>query len=98
MAKSKFKVAFTGNTEPSPYKIESGIQISGSYRNPDSWKKYPFGDMKVGDSFAIPQDDDDGKPHRVAHAVGVYNQVHKTKLHYASRKQADGSRRFWRVK
>jgi hypothetical protein len=80
----------------SPYKIEAGIEITGASRNPDSWKRYPFGDMKVGDSFAIPENDEHGAPHRIAHAAAIYNQLFKTKMHFTSRKQADGSRRYWR--
>jgi len=95
MAKSKRTGAIENG---SPYKIESGIVITGGSRNAESWKKYPFAEWKVGDSFVIPEDDENGKPHRVAHALSVYNELHKTKMQYASRKQADESRRFWRIK
>ena len=38
------------------YKIEKNVPLHNSPRNGSAFYKYPFFDMKVGDSFAVPVD------------------------------------------
>ena len=81
----------------STYKIEKDIPVVGMGRHMDAWKRYPLQKMKVGDSFAIPENDPNGKPHLVQPAARNYNRVFKTNIKLVSRLQADGSRRVWRI-
>ena len=68
------------------YKVEKGVSIP---RRPN---KYPFRDMKVGDSFAFP--------------IAEYNlvsgsassQMRRYGTQWAVRKYPDGTARIWRVK
>jgi hypothetical protein len=65
--------------------IESNIPL------PPASKKYPFGQMKVGDSFFVP----DTTPALVSGSRSYWTR--KTGAKYAAR-TVDGGVRFWRVK
>ena len=71
----------------SKYKIESGIPKPG-------WAShkciYPFGDMKVGDSFLVTVED----AGKVSSAASKYGALHKKRF---STRTVDGGIRIWRV-
>lgn len=72
----------------SKYKIESGIPNNPGW---DSHKCiYPFGDMKVGDSFLVAVED----KHRVRAAASKYGAFHNKKF---STRSVEGGIRIWRV-
>jgi hypothetical protein len=56
--------------------------------------KYPFPDMKVGDSFFVPADDTKAIP-RVRSAASLWAQRYNRKL---ATRVVDGGVRVWRVK
>lgn len=72
------------------YKIDKGIPMAKprSVRQ----RKYPIGEMKVGDSFLVPERDVFAN---VAQSVRNVGAEHGFKI--ASRKTSDGVR-FWRIK
>ena len=63
---------------------------------------YPFGQMEIGDSFAIPADADGyssgvngQRRHKVRIAASAYGKAHG--LRFATRMLPDGSVRIWRT-
>lgn len=69
------------------FKIESGIQIV----RPGKWRKYPFNEMKPGDSFLL---NGSGNRNLIAGAASAFGKVHGQK--FSVRKTAEGYR-CWRV-
>jgi len=94
MATSKNNAVAQTNSQ---YKIEKNVPVIGMGRTSDAWKRYPLDRMKVGDSFFMPLDDPNAKPHLVQPAVKNYNRVFKTNMELVSR-LVDGGRRVWRTK
>lgn len=73
----------------SKIKIERGIQIPAVY---GQYSKYPFGQMRVGDSFQIPDDQQ-----AVRQAASQYARRHNKAMKFSVRKYEDHYR-CWRVK
>lgn len=69
------------------FKVENEVPLPA----PRPYTKYPFHDMKVGDSFAIPAELID-KASRAAYAHG---KAHG--MRFTTRTLEDGSGRCWRV-
>ena len=73
------------------FKIEDGIPVP----NRGFSKRYPFGDLAVGQSFFVPTDEAAKKRVRVASAASMhgkkYNSVFATRV-------VEGGIRVWRVK
>ena len=69
-------------------KIEKGITLPA--KNVSHSTRYPFPDMKIGDSFAVPAE----KMQAAASAASHYGKVHNQK--FASRKNSSGLR-IWRT-
>lgn len=72
------------------YKIENGIPMAA--RRASRERKYPVREMRVGDSFLVPERDAFAN---VAQSVRNIGADHGFKI--ASRKTSDGVR-FWRIK
>lgn len=68
------------------YVIEKDIPVTGSDRRK---RKYPFGDMVVGDSFAVEKND------KVTPAASNFGIRHGMK--FSVLKQEDGTYRVWRT-
>ena len=64
-------------------KVESGIPIPA---------KYPFAEMKVGDSFAVPP-----KINRSAVNVSAMRYGRKHGMKFTVRRTVDGTLRCWRI-
>lgn len=69
-------------------KIEKGIPLTNPV-HPGGQRKYPFGEMELGDSFYW-----DGKRHRVDSAASYYGKRNNKK--FAVRKEGSGAR-CWRT-
>ena len=72
-------------------KIEKGIKIPATY---GQYSKYPFGEMKVGDSFKIESTSD---AQSVRQAAIHHARRSKTGMKFSVRKFED-HHRCWRVK
>jgi hypothetical protein len=53
---------------------------------------YPFGDMKVGDSFFVPN----GRLRTIGHCWRSFRKTHKSKWKFTAR-TVDGGVRCWRI-
>ena len=71
------------------YKVEKNVHIP--IGKPATTKKYPFGDMSIGESFLVPEGDNSNNVVRSAHAYGKRNG-----MKFTSRK-AEGGTRIWRI-
>ncbi|MBB4039134.1 hypothetical protein GGR34_000769 [Microvirga flocculans] len=67
-------------------KIEKGIPIPNAHRE----RRYPWGDMEVGDSIFIPNTTSE----RIAPTAHDYGRRHKRKF---SVRKVEGGVRVWRV-
>ena len=70
------------------FRIEKGVEMPGL--SGDATRKYPFNQMEVGDSFAVPV----SKEQSVRNSSFQYGKVHKIK--FSVRKHA-GAFRCWRI-
>lgn len=70
------------------FKIEKGVPLPPKRSRGKTM--YPFGQMEVGDSFAIPHK-------KFASAYKSLQNVPDYKGWFASRKLDDGTVRFWRI-
>lgn len=89
------------SNQPAPkkysYSIETGIIISG-VRGTRADDKFPFPNMKVGDSFLIPKDDPLCKnPNTLHYAAKMFARMNPG-FTITTRTQLDKSRRVWRLK
>ncbi|MXO67764.1 hypothetical protein GRI72_02815 [Altererythrobacter marinus] len=74
------------------FKIEKGIEMPASHR---AMRRYPFADMEVGDSFAVPVNDGEDDM-TVRSAAWDYGRRHGMK--FTGRLLRDeGVLRVWRV-
>ena len=72
------------------FKIEQGVPIPSAAHGRKGHSKYPFGELKVGDSFAV------DKTRGLAGAKRQYEKDHPgTK--FVTRATEDGGRRVWRI-
>ncbi len=71
-------------TEPGEIVIERGIPLPKNNR----WKRYPFAEMKVGDSFFVPSK-------KSCNAGFYYGKRHNMKF---TVRQENGGCRVWRVR
>jgi len=69
--------------------IESGIPIPPRRRKGGAQRVYPFGSMKVGDSFFVA-----GSASSPEAAAGLYARKHKMKF---TARYVDGGVRIWRI-
>jgi hypothetical protein len=69
------------------YRIESNVDMPKTLRR----EKYPFSDMKVGDSFTVPKSEQS-----LVRAAASYHQT-KTGRKYASRSLSADEVRVWRL-
>ncbi len=74
--------------------IEAGIPIPphGAAGVPKRPRDYPFAQMRIGDSFLVPEGE---PPRRVAVAASTDSKTSRRR--YAIRTMADGRVRCWRV-
>lgn len=70
------------------YKIEQNVPLPAKR---GSKVKYPFGDMKVGDSFTAPE----AERHRIASAAGL--RKIRTGMTFSIRKDGADRIRIWRT-
>lgn len=79
------------------YQVESGITLASRRR--EFANHFPFEQMKVGDSFLIPKDDNLAKnPNGIHYATKMYAREVKPGFTVTTRKLVDGTRRVWRIK
>jgi hypothetical protein len=71
-------------------KIDKNIPLPATY---GKYSKYPFGDMKKGDSFLI---DSQAETTAVRQAASYYSRSTGTKMKFSIRK-TDKGHRCWRV-
>ena len=84
------------------YEIEKNIPLVKKYR---TMRKYPFGDMGVGDSFLVPSKDEAIDPASPESRKSKVNALRAMTLEnrkgdgrrFSSRSQSDGSMRIWRT-
>jgi len=69
------------------YRIEKNVPLPPKKRR----QKYPFGEMKVGESFGFPL----GDRQRVGFAACIYGKRNNKK--FSIRKLKDGTYRVWRI-
>jgi hypothetical protein len=74
--------------EKSMFKIEKDVPIPAEYTR----KKYPLGDLKIGDSFLIPKDK---APTNMSASLAP--QVARLSIKITIRKQPNGDYRVWRI-
>lgn len=70
------------------FRIEKGVEIPK--RSGDATRKYPFPQMEVGDSFAVPS----GRHLAVSTAATNYGNKYQMKF---SVRAVDGGHRCWRI-
>ena len=68
-------------------RIEKGVPIP----NGDRIRKYPFGNMQVGDSAFFPGEKVNGRAYRASRSMGTRNNTK-----FVARPEADGIR-IWRT-
>lgn len=73
----------------SEIKVERGVKMPTINRNKKS--KYPWGDMKPGDSFLVPAEN------RKTVASLATTAGKRYKMKFATRQVEDGALRVWRV-
>lgn len=79
------------------YVVESGINLT-SIRYKNTTDKFPFEQMKVGDSFLIPASDHVSKNPNVLHyAARAYAKI-QPGFAITTRLQLNKDRRVWRLK
>ncbi len=66
-------------------RIEKGVPLPQT----SAYRKYPFGEMGIGDSFV----DSQKRACSAARAFGSYHGIR-----FTTRKQADGQYRIWRLR
>lgn len=82
----------TPETEQEPmFKIEKNVALPASWGRAGS-KKYPFGEMQVGDSFTAQV-----KQTRLSNAAATYARYHGGGLKFTTRKIDDANTRIWRI-
>ena len=72
--------------------IEKGVPVADTLGRGKT-SKYPFGDMGIGDSFALV---DEAQVKGARNAAYLYKRKHKG-WDYGATKYKDGSGRLWRV-
>ena len=75
------------------FEVESGIPVPPDARGLTN--KYPWNDMKVGDSFFVP-DRPDGRRSALSSSVNYQHKKSGNTVKYATRKVTGGVR-VWRV-
>lgn len=84
----------------SEFKIERNIPVSPKGRGPGRSEKYPFADMKPGDSFCVPTQNGQEPRQLQSTLAGCwtrYIKAHAPDAKFTTR-QVDGGVRVWRVK
>ena len=76
------------------YAVERNVPAPGINR-PSRATKYPFPQLKVGDSFFVPHDNNNRAIPRVRSAASLWAKYHNLKL---VTRTVDGGIRVWRVK
>lgn len=76
------------------YAVERNVPAPGINR-PSRATKYPFANLKVGDSFFVPHDRDNRAIPRVRSAASIWAKYHNHKL---VTRTVDGGIRVWRIK
>ncbi|GJH00244.1 hypothetical protein [Paraburkholderia terrae] len=79
------------------FKIEKGIPAPCTPENLRTGRKllYPFAEMKVGDSFLVPETEDiRNRADRVKSAASTYSRKHSIRL---ATKIVEGGVRVWRL-
>ena len=74
------------------FKIESGVPAPAPRFIPKRKRKYPFDQMKINDSFFVPN----GKVNTISVSVAQFHQKNKPKR--LTCRTVEGGVRVWRVK
>jgi hypothetical protein len=79
------------------YQIESGVEMPEAKRNPTGAKgKYPFPDMKIGDSFLYSRATDRTTQQYAGSAARMWAKKRNNGWKFSTRKTEEGVR-IWRV-
>lgn len=79
--------------------IEKGIPITPKCSGKPGQYSYPFGDMQIGDSFAVPLGTESGRiQNKVSSAISMWRKRTGTAAKFATRvNREEGVIRCWRV-
>lgn len=85
-------------SEPRYYVIEDGIPIPPRDFSGRKPIYIPFKEMRVGDSFLVPPNEDIQSIKRRLFKFVKDKALEGISISYAERRTDDGAKRFWRVK